>query len=95
MRVYVKRYHQTPTLEDLARAEMIDETLGSGTKSGYTFEFKKEESVKDSGIIASPTTWGSTGERRFKLNWMGQIIFTTKEDDVSVAEGKPLGADSN
>jgi len=94
MRVYVKRFHGAGSLDDLARAEMIDSELGSGTKSGYAFEVKTEGSIKDSGIIASPTSWGSTGERRFKINWMGQIYFTTKEEDISVTEGAPLGASS-
>jgi prepilin-type N-terminal cleavage/methylation domain-containing protein len=94
MRVYVKRFHGAGTLEDLARTEMIDDELGSGTKSGYTFEVKIEGSMKDSGIIASPTSWGSTGERRFKINWMGQIYFTANEDDTSVTDGTPLGAAS-
>ncbi len=92
MRVYGKRFHAAGTLEDLAQAGMIDEVLGSGTKAGYTFELKMESSMKDSGIIASPTSWGSTGERRFKINWMGQITFTSREEDTSVEDDKPLGS---
>ena len=92
IRVYSKRYHSTGTLADMARVGMIDDMLGSGEKSGYSFEIVVAEPKEDSGIIASPTKWGSTGERRFKLNWMGQITYTAKEDDLTVSEGKPLGS---
>ena len=92
IRVYSKRYHSTGTLADMARVGMIDDMLGSGEKSGYSFVIVVAEPKEDSGIIASPTKWGSTGERRFKLNWMGQITYTAKEDDLTVSEGKPLGS---
>ena len=92
VRVYSKRFHSAGTLADMARAGMIDEVLGSGEKSGYSFEIALVEPKENSGIIASPTKWGSTGERRFKINWMGQITSTAKEDDLTVSEGKPLGS---
>jgi len=92
MRVYAKRFHAPGSLEDLARNKMIDEVLGSGAKSGYSFELKMEGSVQDAGIIASPLSWESSGTRRFKINWMGQITFTEDEEDASVSEGRPLGA---
>jgi type IV pilus assembly protein PilA len=90
--VYSKRFHAAGTLADMARAGMIDDVLGSGEKSGYSFEIVLAEPKDNSGIIASPTKWGSTGERRFKINWMGQITSTAKEDDLTVSEGNPLGS---
>lgn len=91
MVAYAKRFHAAATLEELASRNMIDEQLGSGAKSGYTFEVVVAEEKKDSGIIASPSSWGTTGERRFKINWIGQITFTTAEDDASVSQANPLG----
>lgn len=90
--VYSKRFHAAGTLADTAQAGLIDDVLGSGEKAGYSFEIYIAEPKDDSGIIASPTEWGSTGERRFKINWMGQIIATAKEDDLTVSEGVPLGS---
>ena len=95
MVVYAKRFHGAGTFEDLARMDLLDEELGSGTKSGYTFEVVIDDSKKDSGIIASPTSWGSTGDKRYKINWEGRITFTTSEDDLSVSQARPLGSGSN
>ena len=90
--VYSKRFKTPGTLSDMAQAGLIDDVLGSGEKAGYSFEIYMAEQKDDSGIIASPLEWGSTGERRFKINFMGQIISTAKEDDLTVSEGEPLGS---
>src|SRR5258706_14983936 len=49
------------TLEELARAEIVDSATGSGQRAGYRFAVVLGETPDDWAAVAWPTLWGVTG----------------------------------
>ena len=69
--------HLPPSLDSLSAANLIDPTLGSGNKSGYSFTYQREG---DRYIITAVAKDPSKGIRSF----------STDETGVIFADGKPL-----
>ncbi len=59
----------------LQSAGYVDNALGSGMKSGYTFVLAGAASTWD--CAANPTSPGSTGDRGFFIDTSGVIRFST------------------
>jgi hypothetical protein len=67
------------TLAQLARAGLIDEELGTGTKNGYLFEAAPSSSTSEFlwFATATPETPGVSGDRYYATNQSGVIFYTT------------------
>jgi prepilin-type N-terminal cleavage/methylation domain-containing protein len=68
------------TLAELSNTAMVDGTLGSGNRAGYTFA-TGPGSVNTSFLwfaLANPRLPLSTGDRYFCTNNRGQIFYTTE-----------------
>jgi len=69
---YRVRYHSYPgALTDLNAAGYIDDRLGAGEKSGYTFQYTG--TPLSYRVQADPHAAGPTGERNFFLDESGII----------------------
>lgn len=70
-------------------ADLIDELLASGTKSGYAFTYTagapdSEGQINAFTVVAVPTVVGSTGQKGFYTDQTGTIRFTTDGSEPSV-----------
>lgn len=63
------------SLANLSAENYIDNVLGSGTKSGYTFGFAG--AVNTWACTADPVTAGTTGDRYFFVDQSGVIRFSS------------------
>lgn len=88
------------TLAQLAKAQLVDNVLGTGKKQGYVFECKpgKESPEFLWWATATPEKPGETGNRYFFMNQAGVIYYSDKPfasidtKKCTVPEGaKPLG----
>lgn len=77
------------SLDELAKAELIDSRLGSGSKQGYVFEVGTFDDGQDFWVKASPGVPGETGDRYFFLNSSGVISFSTSSFTVNKTTGRP------
>jgi uncharacterized protein YciI len=73
----------------------IEKTLASGTKSGYTFDYKPEPATAGSVImhytlVARPVKQLAPGEKSFFTDESGLIRFT-KEDRPATVSDPPIG----
>ncbi len=68
-------YDYATDLLELSTEGLIDNTLGSGTKSGYIFNLSSQTATADWNCTAVPLNVGSTGNRRFFVNEAGVIRF--------------------
>ena len=80
------------TLAELATAGVIDDILGTGTRSGYQFE-------SDAGFnnrffvfwaVGNPRQFGRTGDRSFATNHQGVIFYTTEIFNTATVESDAL-----
>lgn len=69
-------YDYATSLEELSTTGLIDNTLGSGTKSGYVFNLTSATPTAGWSCTASPLNQGSTGTRGFFVNEAGVIRFS-------------------
>jgi hypothetical protein len=67
------------TLAQLAKAGLIDEELGTGTKNGYLFEAAPSASTSEFlwFATANPEVPTVTGDRYYATNHSGVIFYTT------------------
>ena len=73
---YRTRFQSYSTnLANLQTENYIDNVLGSGTKSGYTFTYAG--GVNTWTCTADPTTKGTTGDRFFFVDQSGVIRFSS------------------
>jgi type IV pilus assembly protein PilA len=89
-------------LTDLSSQNLVDATLGSGTKSGYTFVGAKEDKTSAapatfffSAIPATASGVTATGSRRFGIATDGVLMtdsvsVSTQFDETTVAAASPL-----
>ncbi len=56
-------------------ADLIDSTLASGVKSGYSFTYTSSSTYQQYSITASPVTAGVTGQRYFFTDQSGVIRY--------------------
>lgn len=73
----------------------IEKTLASGTKSGYTFDYKPESvppgtAVKHYTLVARPVKVLAPGEKSFFTDETGLIRFTTEDRPAKVTD-PPIG----
>ncbi len=68
------------SLEELSNNGMIDNVLGTGTKSGYVFTLTTTNAVAIWNCVANPLVAESTGNRYFFVNEAGVIRFNTTEE---------------
>lgn len=80
------------TLPSLSAAALVDDVLGSGVKSGYTFTYVPN--TPDSlgnylgyTVTASPTTWGSTGSVYYFTDASYVIRFNNTQPATSTDAG--------
>ena len=78
-----------PDLATLSSTGLIDDVLGSGTKSGYSFALSSSDFASEFTIHARPLTYGSTGTRYFCSDEDGEI-FVSITDDCSTMTSPPL-----
>lgn len=64
------------TMGNLVATQMIDDSLGSGTKDGYNFTVTPSGSVSFT-VTAVPTAIGTTGRRGFYSDQTAVIRYTT------------------
>lgn len=64
-------------LNELEDGELIDNTLATGTKSGYVFFLAASNDNENWTCVANPKNPGSTGTRRFFVNEQGVIRFSS------------------
>jgi hypothetical protein len=73
---YRTRFQSYSTsLANLQTENYIDNVLGSGAKSGYTFTYTG--AVNTWSCTANPTTKGTTGDRFFFVDQSGVIRFSS------------------
>ena len=76
------------SLASLTAAASLDGQLGSGTKSGYAFDYWSDGRNWD--VVAEPTTPGVSGKRSFFVDTSGVI----RSSEGSVPTSKSPPADS-
>lgn len=66
------------TLVELAQADLIDDLVGSGSKSGYVFDLAISPTQPGAMwvALASPAARGATGDRFLAINHGGVIFYT-------------------
>ena len=93
--LYNTRYSEYGTLTELDAANMIDSVLAqaqtaTSAKSGYYFYMREGTGAWCCGARAA--TWGTTGERSFRISQDGVIYFSNSDEDMTgVTTGSPLG----
>jgi hypothetical protein len=75
--------------------QYITETLASGTKSGYIFDYKPESAPADTPIshytlVARPVKQSAPGEKSFFTDETALIRFTTEDRPAKVTD-PPIG----
>lgn len=67
------------TLAQLSQARLVEEVLGSGTRSGYLFRVAPSSSTSEFlwFATATPVVPTTTGDRYFCTNQAGLIFYTT------------------
>jgi len=94
--LYNTRYARYGSLTQLDAANMIDSVLAGATqassaKSGYYFNMRTGTGVWCCGARAA--TWGTTGERSFRISQEGVIYFSNSDEDLtSNTNGTALGS---
>ena len=78
--LYNTRYSSYGTSNQLDIANMIDSVLAGATtsnspKNGYYFLIDVSGSGAAWSCIARPSSWGTTGERNFKIDQTGVIYY--------------------
>ncbi len=76
------------SLGTLQTANLIDNALGSGTKSGYTFTMAVP-GAEEFNVTADPVTIGTTGQRGFYVDQTG--VLRVSPDGTATASSDPLG----
>ena len=78
------------TLEELARANLIDPVLGSGTKQGYRYEVGPgADATKDWMAIASPLEGATSESRGFAITADGSIFWTSSGVATITSDCRP------
>ena len=78
------------SIGSLGLYNLIDNTLGSGTKQGYVFSVIGASQYQWSAT-ASPVVMGKTGDRQFFVDETGVIRFTTSTSSAANALSTPVG----
>ena len=74
----------------LGTYNLIDNTLGSGTKQGYIFSVLGATQFQWSAT-SSPVVMGKTGDRQFFVDESGVIRFTTSTTSPATVSSPPVG----
>ena len=82
---YENRYKTYGTLEELVGEDLLDESLGSGTKAGYQF-WIQNVTKHSFEVYAIPTKTGTSGQRGFFADETAAIRYST--------DGSPPGPSS-
>jgi len=77
---YNTRFQKYGTLANMSTANMIDNVLAAAStvgtaKSGFYFDLSLSVSRAAWTCIARPAEWGITGERNFKIDQRGLIMW--------------------
>jgi type II secretory pathway pseudopilin PulG len=78
--------HYAESLEELKRAGLIDDTLATGKKSGYTFLTNGRATTSTYAFTATASSQTASGDRSFYVDQSGTIRMA---DDASVSIASP------
>ncbi len=78
-------------MDELVETGIIDSSVGSGSKDGYSFTVSSNGRV-DFTVIAVPAAVGTTGERGFYSDHTG--VIRVSEDGSPPNEGSPVLGES-
>lgn len=95
--VFYLHFKKYATLDELAGMELIDSTLGTGSKHGYHFaiEFTTEDNVAGFAVTAVPIEYRSTGNRSFYIDESAIVRVADNFGGPPTKRDPPLNSDSD
>ena len=96
-RVYYLNFNKYATLNELAAADFVDPTLGTGSKHGYNFsiELTNAEDAEGFAVTGVPMEYRSSGRRSFYVDESAIVRAADNHGGPPTKMDPPLNADSD